>query len=105
MSTRLERGACLNCRTRRASPARRAALPRHDARAYSDAMDLGLKGKVAIIAGASRGIGRATALVLAEEGCRLALAARGEERIKRSRGRNRSEERGSACRARRSHTA
>jgi 3-oxoacyl-[acyl-carrier protein] reductase len=41
-------------------------------------MDLGLAGKVAIIAGASRGIGRATALVLADEGCRLAVAARGE---------------------------
>src|SRR6058998_1781169 len=44
-------------------------------------MDLGLAGKVAIIAGASRGIGRATALVLADEGCRLALAARGERAL------------------------
>jgi len=44
-------------------------------------MDLGLKDKVAIVAGASRGIGRAAALVLAEEGCRLALAARGEEAL------------------------
>src|SRR2546425_12840661 len=44
-------------------------------------MDLGLAGKVAIIAGASRGIGRATALILADEGCRLALAARGEEAL------------------------
>src|SRR5687767_14296788 len=41
-------------------------------------MDLGLAGRVAIVAGASRGIGRATALALAEEGCRLVLAARGE---------------------------
>ena len=44
-------------------------------------MDLDLAGKVALIAGASRGIGRATALVLADEGCRLALAARGEEAL------------------------
>jgi len=44
-------------------------------------MDLGLAGKVAIIAGASRGIGRATALILADEGCRLALVARGEEAL------------------------
>jgi len=44
-------------------------------------MDLGLAGKVAIVAGASRGIGRATALVLADEGCRLALAARGEQAL------------------------
>jgi len=45
-------------------------------------MDLGLDGKVAIIAGASRGIGRAAALALAAEGCRLALAARGEEALR-----------------------
>src|SRR5437879_11703612 len=44
-------------------------------------MDLGLAGKVAIIAGASRGIGRATALILADEHCRLALVARGEEAL------------------------
>lgn len=39
-------------------------------------MDLGLAGKVAIVAGASRGIGKATALVLAAEGARVAVAAR-----------------------------
>jgi 3-oxoacyl-[acyl-carrier protein] reductase len=38
-------------------------------------MDLGLTGKLAVITGASRGIGRAVAEVLAEEGCRLILAA------------------------------
>jgi 3-oxoacyl-[acyl-carrier protein] reductase len=41
-------------------------------------MDLGLAGKVAIVAGASRGIGKATALVLAAEGARVAIAARDE---------------------------
>ncbi len=41
-------------------------------------MDLGLRDKVALVAGASRGIGRATALALAAEGCRVVLAARNE---------------------------
>lgn len=42
-------------------------------------MDLGLKGKVAMVSGASRGIGRAIALGLAAEGCSLSLCARGKE--------------------------
>jgi NAD(P)-dependent dehydrogenase (short-subunit alcohol dehydrogenase family) len=39
-------------------------------------MDLGLSGKVAIVTGASRGIGQSIAQVLAEEGMKLALVAR-----------------------------
>lgn len=40
-----------------------------------------LQGKVAVITGASTGIGRATALVFGREGARLALAARRAERL------------------------
>ena len=41
-------------------------------------MDLGLKGKVALVAGASQGMGRAAALVFAREGAKIAICARGE---------------------------
>jgi 3-oxoacyl-[acyl-carrier protein] reductase len=44
-------------------------------------MDLELRDRVAIIAGASRGIGRAVALTLAAEGTKVVLAARGEDAL------------------------
>ncbi|OYY70291.1 SDR family NAD(P)-dependent oxidoreductase [Sphingomonas sp. 28-63-12] len=45
-------------------------------------MDLGLTGKKAIIIGAARGIGMATAEILAREGCDLAITARSEDGVK-----------------------
>ncbi len=44
-------------------------------------MDLKLADKVAVVAGGSKGIGAATARLLAEEGAKLLLAARGEEAL------------------------
>jgi 3-oxoacyl-[acyl-carrier protein] reductase len=45
-------------------------------------LDLELSGRVAIVAGASRGIGRAVALTLAAEGCSVVMAARNEDALR-----------------------
>src|SRR5262249_25532467 len=44
-------------------------------------MDLGLRGKVVVITGSSRGIGRATAIAFGAEGARVVLSARNEEHL------------------------
>lgn len=44
-------------------------------------MDLGLRGKRAIVTGGTRGIGRAIALQLAEEGCDVAICARNAAQV------------------------
>jgi len=47
-------------------------------------MDLGVRGRKAIINGGSAGLGRGTALALAKEGVELFVSARGEERLLRT---------------------
>ncbi len=51
--------------------------------AKEKSMDLGLRDRVAIVGGASQGIGRATAKMLAAEGCRVVMAARSEAALER----------------------
>jgi 3-oxoacyl-[acyl-carrier protein] reductase len=45
-------------------------------------MDLGIRGKVALVTAASRGLGRGSAEALAEDGARIVLCARNEEALR-----------------------
>jgi 3-oxoacyl-[acyl-carrier protein] reductase len=54
-------------------------------------MDLGLKGRVAIVAASSQGLGKATAEAFAAEGCRLAMCSRNASTLEKAADRIRSE--------------
>lgn len=47
-------------------------------------MDLEIKDRVAMVAAASKGIGKACALALAAEGCRISICARGAEELEKA---------------------
>ena len=47
-------------------------------------MDMGLKGKVAVVCAASKGLGKASAVGLAAEGANLVICARGEEALRQT---------------------
>jgi len=47
-------------------------------------MDLGIKGKVALVAASSKGIGKAIAFALADEGVNLSIFSRSEDEIERT---------------------
>ncbi len=49
-------------------------------------MDLQITGRVAMVAASSNGIGKAAALSLAREGCRVSLCGRDGERLEKARG-------------------
>ena len=44
-------------------------------------MDFGLKGRVAVVAASSQGLGKATAIALAAEGAHVVMCARDKKRI------------------------
>ena len=72
-------------RARRHPPAGRRAGRDDEGGARSrDDMDLGLKGKVAMVGGASQGLGFAVARALAGEGARVSIASRDAAAIQRA---------------------
>jgi NAD(P)-dependent dehydrogenase (short-subunit alcohol dehydrogenase family) len=69
------------------TPALPAEMVKHRMKAYTAglrsevAMDLKLTGKKAIVTGGSKGIGRETTRLLAEEGCDVVITARDRQRL------------------------
>ena len=45
-------------------------------------MQLGIAGRVALVTASSKGLGRASALALADEGCKVVVCARGEDALR-----------------------
>src|SRR5205823_1606159 len=47
-------------------------------------MDLGIRGRKALVCGASKGLGRGCATSLAREGCAVTIVARGREQLEKT---------------------
>lgn len=69
-----------------ASVAPRPAPRRTGRSVASDPVDLGLTNRVALVTAASRGLGFASAKALVEEGAKVAICARGTERLREAAG-------------------
>src|SRR5437660_837624 len=77
-STRRQRAGCSS------SPGSfwsRAGHPHEHAQALGKIMDLGIRGKTAIVCAASKGLGKGCAASLAAEGVNLVITARGREAL------------------------
>jgi 3-oxoacyl-[acyl-carrier protein] reductase len=48
-------------------------------------MDLGIKNRVAMVAAASKGLGKACSIALAQEGCKVSICARNAEELEKTR--------------------
>src|SRR5512139_3933666 len=66
---------------RRAWPGAGGRYSRERATSGEGTMDLGIKGRWALVCAASKGLGRGCALALAGEGVNLVITARGEEAL------------------------
>jgi 4-hydroxy-tetrahydrodipicolinate synthase len=88
---RARRGPAASRVARRLDASRPRPAPRLDREGPGDFVDLGLKGKVALVAGASRGLGFAVARELAAEGASVSISSRDAESLRKATDRIRSE--------------
>ena len=78
----------------------RASKNRHNG---SETVDLGIKGRRAIVCASSKGLGRACAMALAAEGVHVTVTARGAEALRRQRPKSAKPTPASRCASRRRH--